>query len=97
MKFLVHYIPAVDSDGMVASSPLNLGHFLHNTTDRVEFPTAPIRGPVGDLKLTHLMCWLAILMTHHEEERGKRLIQHTLLVEQHIHTHILEQYWQCVS
>ena len=47
--------PAVYSDGMVASPPLNLCHFVHNSTDTAQFPTAAIWGPVGDMELTHLV------------------------------------------
>ena len=47
--------PAVDSDGMVASPPLDLGHLLHHTAHTVELPTAPIWSPVGDVELTHLV------------------------------------------
>ena len=47
--------PAVDSDGMVASPSLNSTHLVYHISDTGQGRTTPIRPPVGDVQLNHLM------------------------------------------
>ena len=64
--------PAVDSDGVVPSSPLYLGHLLHHTAHAVELPTAAVWGPVGDVELTHLVGLPCLHGQEEEEEQIER-------------------------
>ena len=64
--------PAVDSDGVVPSSPLYLGHLLHHSAHTVELPTAAIWGPVGDVELTHLVGLPGLHGQEEEEEQIER-------------------------
>ena len=47
--------PAVDSDGVVASPSLNSTHLVYHISDTGQGRTTPIRPPVGDVQLNHLM------------------------------------------
>ena len=47
--------PAVDSDGVVASPSLNSTHLVYHIPDTGQGRTTPIRPPVGDVQLNHLM------------------------------------------
>ena len=47
--------PAVDSDGVVASPSLNSTHLVYHISDTGQGRTTPIRPPVGDVQLNHLI------------------------------------------
>ena len=48
-------IPAMDCDGVVASPPLDFSHFINHGSHCFQIRAFPIRSPIGDLELVHLM------------------------------------------
>ena len=52
---MYNIIPAVDCDGVIASPPLYFGHFINHGSHYFQIRAFPIRSPVGNLELVHLM------------------------------------------
>jgi len=54
-SLFVYTSPAVDHNGVIASPPLHLGHLLNDVSDSLQVWAPPIRAPVDDVELHHLV------------------------------------------
>ena len=50
-----HILPAVHHNGVVAGTPLDFAHLLNHISHGLQVGAAAIRGPVGDVELSHLL------------------------------------------
>ena len=64
--------PAVDQDGVVASSPLNLSHLFNDINDCLDVGRAAIWSPVCDVELVHLMGLVSLYNTAQLETQPDR-------------------------
>ncbi len=58
------WLPAVDHNGVVPCPDLNFSDLLNDIGERLQIATLPVRGPVGDVELAHLVGFATL-----EEER----------------------------
>ena len=64
--------PAVDQDGVVSSSPLNLPYLFNDIYDCLDVARAAIRSPVEDVELIHLMGLVSLYNTAQLETQPNR-------------------------